>query len=104
MAAENRSCPSSSRRGPVLREMLATISAVVNSQREMLATISADVKAQLEMLQGKNGVISRLAVLEEKAREVSKLRERAFVTAKDGLIAAVSAAVTAAAMYFLGML
>ncbi len=55
-------------------------------------------------LHSEDGVLSRLAVLEEKARDMSKLRDRAFVTAKDALVAGISSGITAAAMYVLRML
>jgi hypothetical protein len=100
------------------RQMVAWLQQATIDQGKALERIEGRMEAQVELcarcqdsiggvchaLHSDDGVLSRLAVLEEKARDINKLRDRAFVTVKDAFVAAISSGVTAAAMYVLRLL
>jgi hypothetical protein len=96
--------PSDTHRRATPRELLESIFATQQGQRDLCKGCQEVIHGMLEALHGQDGVISRMAVLEEKAREVGKIRDRAFLTAKDAFVAALSASVTAAAMYLFQLL
>ena len=97
---------------------LATLNASLNEVNTRLGRIEGALERQKGIceacqqtmhtadhdLHSDKGVLTRLATLEEKASEVTKFRDRAFVTVKDAFVAAVSAGVTAAAMYLFRLL
>ena len=83
---------------------LQRIEGRMETQNELCARCQESLNGMRHALHSEDGVLSRLAVLEEKARDINKLRDRAFVTVKDAFVAAISSGVTAAAMYVLRML
>jgi hypothetical protein len=110
--------PRDSDRPPGIREIVIWLQQATIDQGKALERIEGRMETQNELcarcqesmsimdhaLHSDDGVLSRLAVLEEKARDIGKLRDRAFVTVKDAFVAVVSSGVTAGAMYVLRML
>lgn len=83
---------------------LGRIEGALGRQKEICEACQRMIHTADHDLHSEKGVLARLATLEAGAAEVNRLRDRAFVTVKDAMVAGVSASVTAAAMYLLRLL